>query len=239
MGVFVRGGFDRTMASRVNLLESFYYIADWQTRNIHNFKSFMLDSGAFTFMQNANKVVDWNKYLNAYIKYIVENGVRLFFELDIDSVIGFDAVLGLRRRLEAETGRRCIPVWHVNRGWDEWLRMCDEYEYVAIGGIADRGRVKVEPYVRRFTKEAHRRGSKVHGLGYTKLSNLKSTGFDSVDSTAWLYGNRGAYAYEWNGIEMRKHATPKGKRMNSKAIARHNFLEWVKMAESLERRCDT
>lgn len=233
------GGFDPCVCSRVNLLESFYYVADWQTRNIHNFKSFMLDSGAFTFMQHAEKAVDWDEYLSRYIQYINANDVSLFFELDIDSVVGYERVLVMRDRLERETGRRCIPVWHVNRGWDEWLRMCDEYEYVAIGGIADRGRVKVEPYVRRFTKEAHRRGAKVHGLGYTKLSNLESTGFDSVDSTTWLYGNRIAHAYEWNGNEMRRHATPKGKRMNSKAIARHNFLEWVKMAESLESRCDT
>ena len=41
------------LASRVNMLESFYYVQDWQTRNIHRFKRFLLDSGAFTAMYGA------------------------------------------------------------------------------------------------------------------------------------------------------------------------------------------
>lgn len=230
-------GFDQDVAGRVNMLESYYYVADWQTRNLHRFKSFMLDSGAYTFAyspRTGGAGVDWDAYLDEYARYIVENGVELFMELDIDPLVGYPRVRELRSRLEALTGRRCIPVWHRERGWDDWLRTCEEYDYVAIGGIADRGRTKVEPYLPRLTREAHRRGAKVHGLGYTSLANLLRSGLDSVDSAAWLSGNRGGYAYQWDGRTMRKIDRGPGQRANTRELARHNFMEWVKMAEQME-----
>ena len=118
------------VAARVNLLESFYYVADWQTRNLHRFKSFMLDSGAFTFAYGSGAEVDWDDYLERYIAYIVENNVGLFFELDIDKLVGYEKVLEYRKRLEDGAGRRCIPVWHMNRGREDWLKTCDEYDYI-------------------------------------------------------------------------------------------------------------
>lgn len=225
---------DLSMASRVNVLMSFYYPSDWQTKNIHNFKSFMLDSGAFSFVYGAKKSVDMSTYFDRYKRYVKENNVPLFFELDIDELVGYDKVLEYRANLEKYVGRRCIPVWHTNRGKNEWLRMCDEYDYVAIGGIADKGRKSIEKYIPWFTKEAHKRGAKVHGLGYTSLSNLPRMMFDSVDSSSWLYGNIGAYVYIWDGREMKKVGVPKGKKMKTHDVLRHNFIQWVKMAEYLE-----
>ena len=229
------GIFDQDVAARVNMLESFYYIADWQTRNIHRFKSFMLDSGAYTFAYGSKAKVNLSEYFDRYRSYVKENNVQLFYELDIDELIGYESVLQYRKALESYVGRQCIPVWHIGRGKNEWLRMCDEYNYVAIGGIADKGRKSIEEYIPWFTREAHKRNTKVHGLGYTSLKNLPRMGFDSIDSAAWLYGNIGGYIYHWDGRKMQKMKPPKGKKLDSKAAARHNFMEWVKMAESMER----
>ena len=227
--------FDKNIAARVNLLESFYYIADWQTKNLHHFKRFMLDSGAFTFRQSSTKDVDWTEYLMAYAKYVKANGVKRFLDLDIDMIVGYDNVLKMRHTLESVVGRQCTPVWHHSYGKQAWLDLCDEYDYVAIGGIAGRdGGAKLAPYLPWFTKEAHKRGTKVHGLGYTRLGDIKRAGFDSVDSTAWLYGNMSGTVYVWDGKNMRKVKRPKGKKLNSKMVARHNFMEWVKMAEAME-----
>ena len=228
--------FDNDVAARVNMLESFYYIADWQTRNLHRFKSFMLDSGAFTFVFGSKKQVDLDDYIARYIEYINENDIDLFFEMDIDALVGYEKVREIRAYIEHKTGKQVIPVFHLERGKDEWLRMCDEYDYVAIGGIAvAKGRNKLEPYIPWFTSEAHKRGAKVHGLGYTNMTNLPNTGFDSVDSSAWLYGNRAGYVYRWDGRKMQKVNSPKGKKLDGKAAARHNFMEWVKMGEALEK----
>ncbi len=63
-----------------------------------------------------------------------------FFELDIDRIVGLEKVEEFRRRIESKTGKQSIPVWHSNRGWQYFVNMCKEYNYVSIGGIAKRTR---------------------------------------------------------------------------------------------------
>lgn len=121
------------------ILESFYYVKPWQLQKIHEWDMFLLDSGAFTFLssQKGNSV-DWKEYVKNYADFIIKNKIENFFELDIDPVIGYDNVLKIRRYLENRTGKKCIPVWHRSRGKEDFLRMCDEYDYVAVGGIVSR-----------------------------------------------------------------------------------------------------
>lgn len=228
------GEYDLCVMARVNILESFYYVKDWQTRNIHNFKSFMLDSGAFTFAYGSGDQVDLGEYLRRYIGYINENDVDLFFELDVDKLVGHERVLEFRRELEGGTGRRCIPVWHLSRGRDEWLRLCDEYDYVALGGLAAKEFRDQERYIPWFTRTAHERGCRVHGLGYTKLRHLQHMGFDSVDSTAWLSGSRGGFVFVRDGFRMGHVGPPPGRRIDPSVAACHNFMQWVELAEDLE-----
>ena len=40
----------------------------------------------------------------------------------------------MRKRLEAETKKKCIPVWHRSRGKENFIELCKQYDYVAIGG---------------------------------------------------------------------------------------------------------
>lgn len=121
------------------VLESFFYIRPWQIEEIPKWKMFLLDSGAFTFMHGieaSSKPVDWEGYLSRYIDFINRNNVQHFFELDVDSIVGYDAVKRMRARLEAETGKQSIPVWHRSRGLDEFKRLCRDYPYIGIGGFA-------------------------------------------------------------------------------------------------------
>lgn len=224
------------LAARANILESYYYIADWQTENLHRFKRFLLDSGAFTAMYGAGmEASGLPDYVERYIQYINENNVEHFFEMDVDSIVGYKKVLEFRKAIEEGTGKQCIPVWHLERGKKAFQEMCLEYPYVAIGGIATKdGRKKLKPYLRWFTKEAHRLGARVHGLGYTELQNLQLVGFDSVDSTAWLYGNMGGYIYTFDGVKIGKRMAPQGMKLKSHEAVIHNFTQWLRFAESLE-----
>ena len=43
------------------LLESFYSIKDWQIAVAKQCELFLLDSGAFTFMSNTKKKVNWDE----------------------------------------------------------------------------------------------------------------------------------------------------------------------------------
>ena len=159
----------------VAILESFFYADKWTEQLIPRLDRFMLDSGAFTFFSGKHGNVDWEEYLSRYIDFINRNNVKLFFELDIDSIIGYENVLKLRKRLEQGTGKQCIPVWHVWRGKEEFLKMCDEYPYVALGGIVNSD-IKQADYERMFPwfiKEAHKRGAKIHGLSLSWDSSAR------------------------------------------------------------------
>lgn len=233
----IRGGFDLAIINhKPYILESFYYTDSDTERLLPFFGDFMLDSGAFTFMQGSKSSVNWEEYIERYADFINRNSVKKFFELDIDSVVGYEKVLIYRKRLERLTGKQCIPVWHKSRGIKEYKKMCDEYAYAAIGGIVTK-EIKPEHYKAfpSMIKEAHRRKCKIHGLGFTNLQWLPKCHFDSVDSTAWTTGNRFGFVYKFDGKTMKKIDVPKGKRLaDSRKVALINYTEWIKFQKYAE-----
>ena len=104
---------------------------------------FLLDSGAFAFMNKAKKVGKFNieeinKYTKEYVDFINKYDIKYFFEMDLDCIFPYEKVKKARKWIEKRTGKKCIPVWHISRGMKEFHSMCKEYNYVAIGGIASR-----------------------------------------------------------------------------------------------------
>ena len=200
------------------ILESFYYVRDYELPLIKSAELFLLDSGAFTFMSNCKKAVDWDEYLTRYINFIKQNDVKHFFELDIDSVVGYREVLRLRRRLEDETGKQCIPVWHKSRGIDEYKAICETHGYIATGGIVTKEITRYEyPILKKLVSYANARGVKVHGLGFTE-KNIYEYGFYSCDSTTWNMISRFGKIYRFTGDRI-VVATPKGKSINKSMYA--------------------
>lgn len=203
MKVFLAATYTREKAFKNKnidyMLESFFYVKPWQIERIPAMKMFLLDSGAFTFMSGTGKA-DFDEYLTKYIDFINKCDIKYFFELDVDSVVGYEKVKEYRKRLEKETGKKCIPVWHKSRGKDEFLKMCDEYDYVAIGGIVTKEITKDQyPFFTWFINEAHKRKCKIHGLGFTDTGLLNKYKFDSVDSSSWISGTRFGHIYTFDG----------------------------------------
>lgn len=220
----------------IALLKSFYYRKKGWESIIPKLKRFMLDSGAFTFFMSG-KHVNWVEYVERYVDFINRNHVERFFELDIDALVGHEKVQDLRNQLEKGTNRQCIPVWHKSRGLDEFLRLCDEYDYVALGGVVPK---EITPreyrYFPWFIKEAHKRGAKLHALGFTSMEGIRRYHFDSVDSSTWLAGNRFGYAYQFTGTTLVKRMRPENTKIKDfKALQIHNFNEWVKLQRYAEK----
>lgn len=220
------------------VLESFYYIQDWQLKMIHKWDMFLLDSGAFTFMLNTKINLDWKEYLDKYIAFINQHNVKYFFELDIDSVVGYEKVKQMRVYLEKKTKKKCIPVWHKSRGIEEYKRLCKEYDYIAIGGIVSK---EIKPseysYLAKLIKLAKQYGTKVHGLGFTN-KNAYNYGFYSVDSTNWLSSSRFGGVEYFDGKQMVKVPTPKGKApVYYKIRDKFVLAEWIKYQKYLDRSC--
>lgn len=218
------------------VLESFFYCRKNKVvpKLLPTLGDFLLDSGAFTFIQGKTSV-NWDEYTEEYADWINAYNIQHFFELDIDNIVGLKKVEQLRSRLEQLTGKQPIPVWHKSRGKDYFITTCKDYKYVALGGIAIKEipkylHEKIFPW---FITKAHENGAKIHGLGYTSVEGLHRYHFDSVDSTAWLHGNRGGYLYQFNNKTglFSKIQTPKGTRLKGQEAALYNFNEWIKFQQ--------
>lgn len=204
-------------------------------------KDFLCDSGAFSYMgASVGKSVgiNWDKYVDEYAEFVKANRIKHYFELDIDEVVGLKKVEEYRRRMEQRTGTQCIPVWHSNRRWGYFERMCSEYKYVAIGGVAKTPSGKqIEKIFPYFIEEAHKKGTEIHGLGYTDTKRLKINQFDSVDSTTWTTGSRYSvyFTYEGGAIKVnRAIANFPGKRIDGKRIDEINLRVWAQFARAMD-----
>lgn len=219
------------------LLESFYYFHDFQKPLIQSADLFLLDSGAFTFMNTVKGKVDWNKYIDNYISFINEHGIKYFFELDIDVIVGYEEVKRMRAKVERETGLKSIPVWHKSRGIEEYKRLVNNYDYIAIGGFAIKDIKQNEyPLIKRMVRYAYDRGVKVHGLGFTP-KDVTRYKFYSVDSTSWKSSRRFGSLYKFDGNQI-KTITPKNhgtKRDRQKEIEIITIKEWIKYQKYLQK----
>lgn len=218
------------------VLESFYTFKDWESFYINNSKMFLLDSGAFTFMNDyKGESINWDEYIEKYASFIIKNNIKYFFELDIDVLVGLKEVERLRDKLEKLVGRKCIPVWHKERGIDYWKKLTKEYSYVAIGGIVV-GELTQKDYKNfiPMLEIAKRNLCNVHGLGFTPTKILSKYKFFSVDSTNWLSGARFGTLYYFNGKYI-VSKTFKNKRAKGKIINFHNLKEWLKFQKYADK----
>lgn len=159
-------GADGKLISRVNLLESFYYLSNWQVNHLGEFKRFMLDSGAYTLAisrKGALDDVELRDYVSRYAEFVATHDVTHYFEMDIDHVKGTDWVRRTTDMLEQETGKTPVPVWHPCRKAKGFEEMCERYPYVAIGTTDIRRQLAKS--VRWFTDTAHRALRALHGRG--------------------------------------------------------------------------
>lgn len=121
-------------------LMSFFYIQNKinvATCIRDNSEEVLIDSGAHSFQKG--KKVNWVEYTYKYAEFIKKfdkPNVLGYFEMDVDNVIGYDKVLELRKILES-VSNKIIPVWHKNRGVDNFKEMCQKYsgKIVAITGL--------------------------------------------------------------------------------------------------------
>lgn len=201
------------------LLESFFYLNKLKADVLNDYmnfikkdaKDFILDSGAFTMLNNSkdNFLDKLDEYVDKYINFINEYDVEHFIELDIDKLIGYEKVKLIREKIEKETNKKCIPVWHLSRGIEEYKKLCKDYSYIALGGIAikdikRKDYDKMFPYLLRIAKQHN---CNVHGLGLTS-SKINKFNFYSVDSTSWTvtqrFGEIQKYDYKTNTIKRLK-----------------------------------
>ena len=115
--------------------------------------------------------------------------------------------------------------------------MCDDYNYVAIGGFVAKEILKKEyKNIPPLIEYAHKKKCKIHGLGFTSTSFYDTIRFDSVDSTTWTIGMRMGNACYFNGQGMRQYyPSLNGKKpININKLTKHNYSEWIKFQKYAE-----
>lgn len=215
----------------IPILTTFYHLM--KKKEIPHYAyadSLMLDSGAFTFF--SGKKVDWNDYVNKYIDFINLTKINLFIELDIYKILGIKAVEEIRKKIELNTGKKAIPVWHVFLGIDYYKKLCEDYNYIAISasGAYDSHWTRSNPdQLKKMVLYAKSKNVKVHGLGYTCTNKLNKIPFYSVDSTSWISGMKFGNIHRFNGKTISTLKRPKNTKMiNPRLRLKNNFNEWVK-----------
>lgn len=190
----------------------------------------LLDSGAFTYMQNPSKKIDIDQYILDYTNFINKYDIKHFFEMDIDKLVGYEEVKKYRKRIETLTNKQVIPVWHITRGAAEFMKMIDEYKYVAIGGIASK-ELTPKNYDLMFDlcDKAHYNGNIIHGLGFlqTKYLNNNICRFDTVDGTAWQgHIHQKSFTYD----DINKKIIGKEDHSHWRSICVQNYEAWTKFS---------
>jgi len=233
------------------LLMSYYNIRNKKdiVEYLGKFKKYgaeiMLDSGAHTLQKGKNKI-NYEGFVNGYIKFLRKYGefFTAFVELDIDNIVGLAKVEEWTKKITEKVGRQPIVVWHKERGWEYWKKMCREYDYVGFSGfVSGTGQGEVpHKFVPLFLKEAKKHNTKVHGFGYTKPALVKRFHFYSVDSSSWLIGCRwgGVCVFTNNKLTMysKQNFFKKYKKynnLNSLDINYFNAQNWLKYAEYINQ----
>ena len=209
-------------------LMSFFYIRASKKSELAKFvrdnsEEVLIDSGAHSFQKGVK--VDWVEYTKQYAQFIKEfdrPNVVGYFEMDVDNIIGYDKVLELRKILE-NVSNKIIPVWHKNRGIQDFKDMCKKYagKVIAITGFKNED-IKDEQYM-MFLKYAKKYNCKVHCLGMTRKKILDKVPFDYADSSSWL--QNGVYGTITNKGKVTKEFSKK----NRNVLFLENYKEAMKM----------
>ena len=224
------------------MLSSYFYLRENKHADVFQLilqrnseDNFLLDSGAFTLMTSKKNLKQDNldAYVDDYIAFIKKYKIKRYIEMDLDVVIGYDEVLKLRKYIEDEVGYQSVPVWHMSRGTEEYKKMVDEYDYIAIGGLVEHVPQSAYPLIKELVRYANIKGTKVHGLGFTK-KDAHEYGFYSVDSSSWTAGRRFGTAVKFRNNKIQAIKKPENTRANYKIVDRNNFIEWCKFQRYME-----
>ena len=194
-----------------------------------NSELIIIDSGAHSFQ--FGKKVNWVEYTKQYAEFIKRfdrPNVVGYFEMDIENIIGYDKVKELRKILES-VSNKIIPVWHPNRGIDDFTEMCKKYsgKVVAIGGFRNTD-IKDSQYL-MFLKVARKYNCKVHCLGMTRTNVLDKVPFDFTDSSSWSANSR--FGNIGHGKFKKGHVSKEFSKTNTAQVFIENYKIGIAMQE--------
>lgn len=228
--------------SNLYILQSFAYAKPSHIEYYSRCKGFLMDSGAFTIMNSKSRkdTFDIRKFNRDYANFVKKNNIDDFFELDIDSVFGFDVYKDCLHQLQDITGKEPIRVFHDWRGKEYFECCCQKYPRIALGGVAKGNTQHLwRKNMEWFTDVANRYGCKIHGLGVTDPNIIRRCNFYSIDSSSWTAGGRFGTVYRFNGrqvehYDMSRKNCPDGKQLDKNSALSVSSEAWSLYAKYLD-----
>ncbi len=233
--LFVLGSFFYLKKCKKDYLDRYMNYVKTQCKN------FILDSGAFTFItgnKNAkNYIIDnIDDYIEQYANFIKKWEIKNYIELDLDSILGYEKVKEIRKKLEEKVGHKSIPVFHnLYRTKNDLDEILKEYDYIAISNFNGSKSKKIIEPIKKIVNYANSKNVKVHGLALTGNNFTKNINFYSVDSSTWAscirFGSISKFNFKTKKLE-RKNISEKFKIINnnktSKLLLCYCGKEWKK-----------
>ena len=232
---------NKSVLNGCNVLQSFAYYKPGDEQYYPLCKNILLDSGAFSIISNKKIKRDFDplEYVRSYGKFIKDNNIKYFFELDIESVCCFEVYKNCLHELQDITGKEPIYVFHKWRGLDYYKELVKQKDFIALGDVSVRsGSRKLYGYFPWFIQEAHKNNCRVHGLAFTTFRDLQYMNFDSVDSTSWLNGSKYANPCRFDGHIIRRYKMVRKDNVEiptATTFEKHDFLEWKKLSQYFEQ----
>lgn len=239
------------------ILGSFYYLKKRNDIFLNEYfdyinseycKSFILDSGAFTYMFASEKqkkeiIENIDKYIKDYSDFIKKWKCQNYIEIDIDSIIGYDKVKKNTEKLENAVGYNSMPVFHNRyRNKNDLDNMLNKYDYICISNFNGKKTSTIFKNIKAIVKYAGISNVKVHGLALTgNKVTQEIPDFYSLDSTSWTSGIRFGqipffdtkFKKIINKSSLKKKVS--GGKEGRKKIMFHAMTEWNKYANYLEQ----
>lgn len=169
-------------------LTSFHYYRTTDLRKITGATTLPValfgDSGAFSAASQGADVSidDYARWLDTW-----RDLLTVYSNLD---VIGDEAATTRNQRELERRGHRPLPVFHVGSSWSTLEQLCEEYPYIALGGMVPYSGSNLGPWLVRCFKIAERYQARFHGFGQTRQEYLRQFPWYSVDSSSWGKGFR-------------------------------------------------
>ena len=216
-----------------NLLSYWYFNKNTPMKQLFQHSNNLLfDSGAFTLFGDTHRKISLDNYFKQYKsfveKYCNQSCVRGFIELDIGSIVGYDTVLDYRGEL-LEVSDKILPCWHQYLGLDEYKKLVHEYDYIAIGGIANNELNR--DYLPALNKYAMNHNCKIHALGVGAEKYLRNIPFHSVDTSIYITTRYGKIFQFQDGLQKKTRVNKNYLTQNNKKVRLFNFLQSIKLQE--------
>lgn len=189
---------------RLRILTSFHYHRntdlDSFSERLGGDVDLFADSGAYSAYASGAEIV-----LDDYIAWL-HRWAHLFGTRANLDVIGDPAGTAENQRILTEAGLKVLPVFHLGEPFGVLESLCEEHDYVALGGLvpylaagaANANRRQMTSWMVKCHLIARKHGTVFHGFGCTGSLFLRDLPFYSADSSSYFFGRKFGLSYLWD-----------------------------------------